>query len=52
LGDVYVADTGNSRVQKFSSDGRFLKEWGSEGRGDGEFSGHAHGIVIDSSDNI
>lgn len=26
-GDVYVADSGNKRVQKFDSDGRFLREW-------------------------
>lgn len=26
-GDVYVADSGNKRIQKFDSDGRFLREW-------------------------
>ena len=29
-GDIYVADTGNSRIQKISRDGVFLKEWGSD----------------------
>ena len=35
---VYVADLGNNRVQKFTSDGEFITEWGSEGSGDGEFT--------------
>jgi DNA-binding beta-propeller fold protein YncE len=26
-GNVYVADTGNHRVQKFSGDGRYITEW-------------------------
>lgn len=28
-GNVYVADTKNHRIQKFSADGRFLLKWGS-----------------------
>ncbi|MCS7222373.1 MAG: TIGR03663 family protein [Anaerolineae bacterium] len=27
-GNIYVADTWNHRIQKFSPDGRFLKKWG------------------------
>ena len=34
---VYVVDTGNHRVQKFTLDGKFLEEWGSEGAGGGQF---------------
>jgi len=30
-GYVYVADSGNSRVQKFDSDGNFVSSWGCEG---------------------
>ena len=30
-GNVYVVDTGNNRVQKFSGDGKFLMTWGSFG---------------------
>jgi DNA-binding beta-propeller fold protein YncE len=36
-GTVYVADTVNHRVQKFSSTGEFLMSWGSYGEGDGQF---------------
>jgi DNA-binding beta-propeller fold protein YncE len=33
---LYVADTGNSRIQVFSSDGQPLGIWGKRGKGDGE----------------
>ncbi|MFL6396701.1 MAG: hypothetical protein ACJ706_06035 [Nitrososphaeraceae archaeon] len=26
-GNVYVADTGNSRIQEFSNDGKFINKW-------------------------
>ena len=36
-GNVYVTDSGNARVQKFTSDGQFLETWGVRGTGNGEF---------------
>ena len=36
-GDVYVVDSGNNRIQKFSSDGAFITKWGSHGSGNGQF---------------
>lgn len=36
-GNIYVADTGNFRVQKFAPDRSFLLAWGEEGEGDGQF---------------
>jgi sugar lactone lactonase YvrE/pimeloyl-ACP methyl ester carboxylesterase len=37
-GTVYVADSGNSRIQRFSASGTFLGKWGSYGgSGDGRF---------------
>jgi hypothetical protein len=36
---VYVADTGNNRVQLFSSSGTFIEVCGSAGSGDGQFAG-------------
>ena len=52
-GNVYVADSGNSRIQKFTSDGTFIREWGSggTGTGDGEFY-EPTDIAIDSSGNV
>ena len=36
-GVLYVADTRNHRIQKFSADGRFLAGWGEFGTGHGQF---------------
>jgi DNA-binding beta-propeller fold protein YncE len=36
--NVYVADSGNHRVQKFSSTGAFITKWGTYGTGDGQFN--------------
>jgi len=38
-GDVYVSDGGNARVQVFTPDGRFIRQFGSFGSGKGEFMG-------------
>ena len=35
--NIYVTDSGNSRVQKFTSDGKFLLSWGTNGNEDGQF---------------
>jgi len=44
-GNVYVVDTGNSRIQKFTNNGEFLSSWGTEGFEDGQFQ-HSTGIVV------
>ena len=36
-GSVYVADTGNRRIQKFDASGAFLSTWGGIGSGNGQF---------------
>ena|GEM_PF-704599 len=38
-GNIYVADTGNHRISKFSSDGKFLLSFGKEGDTDGCLTG-------------
>ena len=45
-GDVYVADGGNDRVQKFDSDGTFLTAWGTQGTGNGQFN-NLTGVAVD-----
>jgi CSLREA domain-containing protein len=49
--NVYVADTETSRVRKFDSRGNLLTEWGSEGTGDGQFSGPLS-ISIDAAGRV
>lgn len=50
-GNVYVTDTGNKRVQKFSADGRFLAAFGGAGTDLGLFN-EPVGIVADHSGNF
>ncbi len=45
-GHVYVADSGNHRLQKFGPDGEFLAAWGSQGNGPGQFN-EPWGLTID-----
>ena len=41
----------NFRVQKFTSDGGYLTQWGSQGSGNGQFE-YSYGIAIDNLDNV
>jgi len=50
-GNVYVADTSNNRIQKFSSSGSFITKWGSYGSGDGQFRS-PWGVCVDSDNNV
>ena len=56
--NVYVVDQATAgtygtgiRIQKFSSDGRFLLSWGTSGDGDGQFY-NAEGIAVDGAGNV
>jgi len=48
---VYISDTGNNRIQKFSKDGKFISSWGKEGAKVGEFNIPMH-ISLDSKNNL
>jgi DNA-binding beta-propeller fold protein YncE len=51
-GEIFVSDGyGNSRVVKFSKDGKYLKEWGKKGNGAGEFN-LPHAIVLDARGQV
>jgi hypothetical protein len=51
VGNVYMTDQYNHRIQKFDASGNFLLKLGSEGGDDGEFE-FPTGIGIDVTDNI
>jgi sugar lactone lactonase YvrE len=54
-GDIFVADGhgagGNNRIVKFSSDGRFIKQWGTTGEADGQFR-DPHALAMDSQGRL
>jgi len=51
-GDFYVSDGyGNSRVVKFSREGKYLLEWGRHGKGPGEFD-IPHGITVGANGRV
>jgi len=47
-GNLYVLDSGNSLIKKFTPEGRFLTSFGGEGQGPGEFQ-FMEGIAVDFS---
>ncbi len=51
-GSFYVSDGyGNSRVVKFSAEGKYLFEWGKKGNKESEFN-IPHGLDLDASGNV
>jgi DNA-binding beta-propeller fold protein YncE len=52
-GDIFIADGEgpNTRVVKFSKDGKFIKWWGGKGTGPGQFD-MPHSIAIDSKGRV
>lgn len=51
VGNLYILDTDNQRIQKLDSEGRFVKTIGRKGQGPGEFQA-AHSMDIDNADNL
>jgi len=51
-GDFYISDGyGNSRVVKFSKEGKYLLDWGKRGTGPGEFN-TPHSVAVDSKGTV
>ncbi len=48
---VYVADTGNHRIQKYTPTGSLVSKWGSQGSGSGQFKSPG-GIAVDAAGNV
>ena len=51
-GNVYVTDPGNSRLQRFDTEGSFLGAFGSIGQGQGQFISGPHGLAVDGNGNV
>ena len=50
-GIVYVADSGNNRIQKFTPVGNFLTIWRREGSEYGQCP-YPHGVAVDGSGKV
>ena len=50
-GNLYILDTGNHRVQKFSPEGKYIASFGRQGQGPGDFS-YPDSIDIDGEDMV
>lgn len=50
-GMVYVSDNGNGRVEVFTPQSRFVRQFGSRGVGNGEFA-YAYQLVVDIAGNV
>ncbi len=50
-GDIFVADTDNSRIEEFNEHHEYLKKFGVEGSGNGQLD-WPQGITIDSHSNL
>jgi len=50
-GNIFVADLGNHRIQKFTASGRFVTQWGAKGTNAGRFNKPA-GIARDGEGNV
>jgi hypothetical protein len=52
-GNIYVADGmgANNRIAKFDKEGKFIRQWGSTGNGQGQFSG-VKALVLDAQGNV
>jgi sugar lactone lactonase YvrE len=50
-GNVWVADSGGNRIQKFDSKGQYLTKFGSEGSSNGQFL-YPYGVATDPEGNV
>jgi YD repeat-containing protein len=50
-GYLYATDTGNNRIQEYSSAGEYLRQFGTAGTGNGQLK-EPHGVALDSSSHV
>ncbi len=46
--NIFVADSGNNRIQVFGKDGTYLRQWGASGSSTGQFAAMT-GVAVDDS---
>ncbi len=51
MGNIFVADFYNNRIQKFAADGTFLTGFGEKGSGPGHFD-HAMAVAVSSDGTV
>jgi sugar lactone lactonase YvrE len=51
LGEIYVADTHNHRIQMFTPEGKLIRTWGGKGKAPGQFD-TPRGIALDVFGNV
>ena len=51
IGELYVADTHNHRIQWFTPEGKLIKTWGRHGKAPGEFD-TPRGLTVDVFGNV
>ena len=49
--EIIVCDSSNNRIQVFGVDGAFVREWGTDGNGDGQFD-WPQGVAVNGDDVI
>ena len=50
-GNIYVSDSGNSRIEKYDAQGKFLVKWGVQGAQDSQFSKPGV-LAVDKQDRL
>ena len=50
-GNIYVADTFNDRIVKYTAEGSYISSWGGFGTGDGQFD-KPRSVATDSAGNV
>lgn len=51
MGNVYVVDSGNHRIQKFDGNGTFLCSFGNRGKTEGQVN-FPYGIAVDKEGSV
>ena len=52
IGNIYVLDSGNGRIQKFDGDGNFLIKWSANGIGSNIAPFRVPSITVDTSGSV